>query len=82
MTQVHHVLPEICCPLLNKCVDCRMTLVLAVITIQVISQNTDINSTEVNINLLEQAALKKVMSSKPIKPLALLEPQVPSNTIC
>jgi len=68
---------------LIDCIDCRMTLVLAVMTIQVISsQSTDINRTEDKINLLEQAALKKVMSSKPIKPLALLEPQVPSNTIC
>jgi len=80
---VHNVLPEICCLLLIDCIDCRMTLVLAVMTIQVISsQSTVISRTEVNINLLEQAALKKVMSSKPMKPLARLEPQVPSKTIC
>jgi hypothetical protein len=80
---MHHALPEMCCALLIGWTDCRMTLLLAVMTIQVmLSQSTDISGTEVNINLLVQAALKKVMSSKPIKPLALLEPHVPSNTIC
>jgi hypothetical protein len=76
------VLSEIFCALLIDCLDCRKTLVLAVKIEVILSQSKDTSRGKFSINLLEQAALKKVMSSKPINPLALLEPQVPSNTIC